>query len=150
MFNLLQGHLLNLMASVAGSLCFLTQFIRLHSLLLVNVISWILLSKKVYLAILTVFLYIIQSVLLLDVQYMIRFLLHSSFHYVLEYLVMLIYLKYLYQSFSMIEANSWVTSSSILWLWILVIWIQLILFLNSLMNSFFSSLFLMITIFSCE
>jgi len=41
------------MASVVGGLCFLTQFIRSHGLLLSKAISWILSSKNVCLADLT-------------------------------------------------------------------------------------------------
>jgi len=37
---------------------------------------------------------------------MARLLLHSLLHHALEHLVMLTLLEYLYQSFSMIEANS--------------------------------------------
>ena len=44
--NSLHSLSLNLMASIAGSLCFMTQFMRFHSLLLNNTISWILLSKN--------------------------------------------------------------------------------------------------------
>ena len=38
------------MAFVAGHFHFLTQFIRFYSLFLDNTISWILLSKKIFLA----------------------------------------------------------------------------------------------------
>ena len=50
------GPLLNLIASVAGSFFFLTQFISSHGPRLLLAISWILSSKKVRLASLTVFL----------------------------------------------------------------------------------------------
>jgi len=92
------------MVSVVGNLYFLTQFIKSHSFLLVNIIFWILFLKNNYLAILTIFLYLIQSVLFLDVWYANKSLLYSLFHYTL---------KYLYQSFSAMEVNSWVTSSNI-------------------------------------
>ena len=128
----------------------MTQFIRFHGFLLVDMISWILLSKNIFLAILTNFLYLVQSVLLLDVWYLVRSLLYSLFHYTLEYLVMLTFLEYLYQNSSAIEANSCVIFSSILQSWIFVILIQLILFLDLLINSFSFSLFLTIACFlSC-
>ena len=49
-----------LIASVAGSFLFLTQFISSHGLQLLFAISWILLSKKVCLVSLTVFLNVFQ------------------------------------------------------------------------------------------
>ena len=54
---------------------------------------------------LTVFLYLIQSVLFLDIWYTDRFLLYSLFYQTLKYLVILTYLVYLYQSSSTIETN---------------------------------------------
>ena len=80
--------LLNLIASIAGDFHFLIQFIRFYGLLLVDIVSWILLSKKILLDVLTNLLYLIYSVLLLDVQYLAKSLLYSSFHHTLEYLVM--------------------------------------------------------------
>ena len=136
--NLLHRCLLNLMAFVAGNFCFLTKFIIFYGLLLVDVISWILLSKNILLAILTNFLYLIQSVLFLDAQYLAKSLIHSLFYHALKYLVMLIYL---YQS-SVIKVNSCVVFSSILQSWILVVLIQPTLFLNLLINYFFFLLFL--------
>ena len=50
------GQLLNLIALVAGSFFFLTQFISFHGPRLLLAISWILSSKKVRLVSLTVFL----------------------------------------------------------------------------------------------
>jgi len=94
--NLLYGCPLNLMAFVAGNFCFLTQFIRFHGLLLVDTISWILLLKNILLAVLTNFLYLIQFVFLLDTWYLAKFLSHSLFNHILENLVMLIFLEYLY------------------------------------------------------
>ena len=55
------------MVSMASSFYFLTQIIRSHGLLLDDVISWILLLKKVLLANLTIFLYLSQLVLLLEI-----------------------------------------------------------------------------------
>jgi len=132
---------------MAGKFCFLTQFIRSHGLLLVNAISWILLSKNICFAVLTIFLYLIQFILFLDVQYVTRSLLYSLFYHALEYLVILTYLECLYHNSSIIEANSQVITSSFSQLRILVISIQLILFLNLLINYFSSSLFLTIVSF---
>ena len=129
---------------MAGKFCFLTQFIKSHSLLLVNAISWILLPKNICFVI---FLYLIQSVLFLYVQYVTRSILHSLFYHILEYLVILTYLECLYHNSSIIEANSQVITSSFSQLRILVISIQLILFLNLLINYFSSSLFLTIVSF---
>jgi len=78
-----------------------------------------LLSKKTCWVFFTVFLYLVQSILLLDVQYTVRSLLQSSFHYALEFLVMLTCLEYLYQSFSIMEANFWVIFFSIMLLWLM-------------------------------
>jgi len=114
--NSLQEFSLNLMASMVGNLHFLTQFIKSHSFLLVDTISWILLSKNNCLAILTIFQYLIQSILFLGIWYVTKSLLYSSFYHTL---------KCLYQSFSVMEANSCIASSSLLQLWILVVLIQL-------------------------
>jgi len=61
-----------------------------------------------------VFIYLIQSVLFLEVWYKDKFLLHSLFYYALEYLVMLTCLAYLYQSSSIIEVNFSIIASRIL------------------------------------
>ena len=55
LFDLLQGWPLNLMASMTGNFCFLTQFIRSYGLLLFKVI----LKNKTCFAALTDFLYVI-------------------------------------------------------------------------------------------
>jgi len=143
-FNLLHGRLLNLMVSMAGSLYFLTQFIKFHGLLLDVVISWILLSKNTLLAILTVFLYLFQLVKLLDFWYVAKSLLNSSFYYALDLLVMLMNFENLFQRFSVIKVNSWVMYLSILHLVTLEVTIKPILHLSLLTNSFSSSLFLTI------
>ena len=141
----MHGQLLYLIASVAGNLHFLTQFIRSYSLLLVNTTSWILLSKKVYLADLIVFIYLIQSVLFLEVWYKDRFLLHSLFYHALECLVILTCLVYLYQSSSMIEVDFFIIASRILQLYILVVLMLFTLFFNLFTNS---SILLFLTIAS--
>ena len=57
------------------------------------------------LAVFTNFLYPIQYVLLLDILYLARSLLHFLFYHTLEYLVMLMFLEYLYQNFSILHTN---------------------------------------------
>ena len=107
-----------------------------------NTISWILLSKKSCFAILTVFLYFIQLVLLLDIWYVAKSLLYSLFHQAFNLLVMLISLENLFQRSSIMKANSWVTCSSCLQLIILVVSIDSNLHMSSLTNSFSLLLFL--------
>jgi len=116
---------------------------RSHSLLLNDTISWILLSKKFLLVNFTIFLYLIQSLLCLDIWYTAKSLLHSLFHHAWDCLVMLTIFENLFQKFSTIVANSWVILSSISQLVILVISIAPNLFLSSLTNYFSSLLFLM-------
>ena len=142
--KLLHNLLLNLIASIAGNLCFLIQFMRSHSLLLVNVISWILLSKKLFLAIFIIFLYLTQLFLCLEIQYTAKSLSHSLFHHTLDCLVILTIFKNLYQWSSTMMVNSWAIYSSVLQLVILVISIEPNIFLSLLIKSFSLSLFLTI------
>ena len=107
--SLLQWYLLNLIASVSGNLCFLTQLIRFYSLLFFDTISWILSLKN---SLLTKFLKFFQSVLDLKIWYTDISLLYSSFHHTLECSVILICLEYLLQSSSVADANSCVILSS--------------------------------------
>ena len=126
--------LLNLMASMTNSFHFLTQFIRSHSLLFLNAISWIYLLKKILLVLLTVPLNLLQSNLDLEVQYSDKSLLHFSFYHDLDCLVILIHFEYLIQSLSMINANSCIILSNDLQSGILVILMYPTLLLSSLMN----------------
>ena len=59
--SLVEGYLLYWRALVAGSLYFLTQFMRFQNLLFLNAISWIFSLKKMYLIFLTNFLNFFQS-----------------------------------------------------------------------------------------
>lgn len=136
-----------MIASMVDKVCFLTQFIRSHSLLLYNIISWILLSKKNLFANLTFFLYLVQSVFLLDMWYITRFLLHSLFHQTFNLLVILISLENWFQRSSTIKANSYIVYSISLQLKMLVITIKPNLHLSFLTNSFSSLLFLTIDYF---
>ena len=70
--NLIHGWPLYLMALIAGSLCFLTQFMSFHGLYFLLVISLILLLKKVCLVFLTVLLNFFQSSRHLDWWYVLR------------------------------------------------------------------------------
>ena len=53
---LIYGYLLNWIISMAGRFCFLTQFIKFHSLQFFDVISWILSSKNDHFVLFTIFL----------------------------------------------------------------------------------------------
>jgi len=81
--------LLYLMASVAGSLRLLTQFINFHGLQLLLATSWILVSKNVLLVSFTTLLNFFQLSRLLDALYSLMARLHSLFHHCLECLVIL-------------------------------------------------------------
>ena len=74
---------------------------------------------------------------------MFNFPLHSLFHYTLECLVVLTYLKYLFQRFSEIATNSCTILSSDLLSEMLVTSILPTIFISSLMKPFSSTLFLM-------
>jgi len=127
---------------MAGSLCFLTQFIRSHGYLFLDMISWIYSSKNDFLVLLTIPLNFFQSEIDLDVKYEFNSLPYSSFHQALEHLVILIYLEYFFQRFSVINTNSYTILSSDLVLCISEVSMLLTLFLSLLMKSFSSSLFL--------
>lgn len=127
---------------MAGSLCFLTQFMRFHECLFLDVISWIFSSKNDFLVLLTIPLNFLEFEIDLDVQYELNSLPYSSFHQALEHLVILTYLEYFFQRFSIINANSYIILSSDLLLCISEVSMLLTLFLSLLTNSFSSSLFL--------
>ena len=130
------------MASMAGNLYFLTQFIRFQGLLFLDAISWIFLSKNDFFVLLTVSLNIFQSKLDLDEQYMFSFLLYSLFHYALKHLVILTHLEYLFQRFSEIAMNSCTILSSNSLSGMLVVLMLPTMFLISLIKPFSSTLFL--------
>jgi len=132
------------MVSIAGSLCFLIQFIKSHNLLFFDMIFWILLSKKDHFVLLTILLNFFQSRLELDILYTIKSLLYSSFYYALEYLVILTYLEYLFQRLSKIDTNSCTTLLSDSLTSLTVMLMLPISFLSLLIKISSSSLFLII------
>ena len=93
--------LLNLIASTAGSLCLLTQFINSHGLRLLFTTSWIFKSKNDLLEFFTTFLNLFQFSRLLVILYSLRDLLQSSFHHCLECFVIFDHLACLFQAWSM-------------------------------------------------
>jgi len=70
---LIHRHLLNWIISMASKLCFLTQFIKFHSLWFFNIISWILSLRNDYFVLFTVFLKSFQFSTLLDNLYFVSF-----------------------------------------------------------------------------
>jgi len=100
--NLMHSHLLNWITLTTKSLYFLTQFINSHGPHFLLVISVILSSKNTHLDFLTVFLKFFQFSRLQNCQYLSRFLWQSSFHHILEYLVILTILECLNQIFSIL------------------------------------------------
>jgi len=139
---------LNLMVSIAGSFWFFTQFIKSHSLLFFDAISWIFSLKNRYLVFLTILLNFLQSVIDLEIQYMDNSLLYSLFYQALEYLVILTCFKCLIQRFSMMVANSCVISSKELLFCISEVSMLPTLIISLLMNSSSSSLFFIIVFYS--
>jgi len=125
-------YLLNLMSFIAGSFHFLTQFIRFHGLLFLDIISWIFLLKKILLAVL---LNLLQSDLNPEIWYTDKSLLHSSFCHALECFIILTCFEHLIQSSSVIDANSYIILSSNSWSRMLVMLICPTLILSSLTNS---------------
>ena len=105
------GWLSYLMASTAGNLCLLTQFMSSQGSWLLLATSWILVSKKALLVVLTIFLNDFQSLRHLDSQYMLRDRLQSSFHYILECFVILTLLALAFQAHLILAANRLTTYS---------------------------------------
>jgi len=93
--NSIQDQPLNKMDLIAGSLCFLIQFISSYGPYFLLAISSILLLKKTHFVFLTVFLNFFQSSKLQDCWYLLISLQQFLFHYTLECLVILTFLKYL-------------------------------------------------------
>ena len=85
----------------------MTQFINSHRPHFLLVILVILLSKKMHLDFLTIFLNFFQFSRLQDYQYLLRFLWQSLFHHTLECLVMLAILECLSQVFLILIESSW-------------------------------------------
>ena len=97
---LIQGWLLYFIILTAGSLHLLTQFIRDHGPLFLLTISCILRSKNDLFIFLTMFLNFFQSSMHFEALYLSRFLLQLLFHQLLDLLVILINLAYLFHRYS--------------------------------------------------
>ena len=109
-----------------------------------DIISWILLSKNVHFNFLTVPLNTFQFFSSLENLYFANFNWYLLFHYTLKCLVILMHFKCLYQMISDLCANFWTADSSDSLLLICSVSILLIVLIKSMMNLYFSSLFLII------
>jgi len=98
--------------SMAGSFCFLTQFMKFQDLWFLDVISWILLLKNTHLVFLTEPLKTFQSSIGLDILYFASFVCHFLFHQTWKYFMILIHFECFYHMRSKFLANSWTVSSS--------------------------------------
>ena len=135
-----QGRPRCVIASVGGSFLFLTQFINSQGPWLLFAISWILLSKKDRLAILTVNLNSFQFSQLLVDLYVSKAWLQDSVHHCLECLVILDFLAFFVHDCSMIDPSWLINHSSFSELSIFDISRDLKLEIMSLMNASFRSL----------
>ena len=100
-----QGQPLCWIASMAGSLHFLTQFMSSQRLWFLATISWILVLKNSCLVFLTMLLKFFQSSTHFETQYLTSLLLHSLFHYDLECFVILMIFEFLNQILSILSVN---------------------------------------------
>ena len=116
--NSMYGHSSYWIASIAGSLCFLTQLISSHGLHFLFVILSIFLLKNERLDFLTILLKFFQFSRVQDCQYFYSICWQSLFHHALEYLVILTVFKYLNQMFSILVTKCWTISSKDLASWI--------------------------------
>ena len=135
------GWLLYLIASTAGNLCLLTQFMSSQGPQLLLATSWILVSKKALLVVLTIFLNNFQSSRHLDSQYILRDRLQSLFHHILECFVILTLLALAFQACLILAANRLITCSRDSRSKRFVVSSDLKTQMTSLMNSSSSSLF---------
>ena len=104
--NSIHSYMLNLITSIASNFLFLTQFIKSHGFLFFDVISCILSLKKALLVLLIELLNFNQSDLDLNVWYMAKFMLYSSFYHAFDCLVMLTHFECLIQRHAVIVAKS--------------------------------------------
>ena len=107
---------------------------RFQDLLFFDMISWILLWKKILLVLLIKSLKSFQLAIDLKEQYTFSLMLHSLFHHALENLVILIFFECLYYRESKIDIFSWTASSRDFLLSISEVLMLPIVFLNSLTN----------------
>ena len=132
---------------MASNLHFLAQFMSSQGPQFLLVISWILVLKNLCLVFLTILLKFSQSLTHFENQYLSSPLLHSSFHHILECLVILTIFKFLNQIFSVLSVNLYMIQ---LRSYLLVIWSvfsSLIAVIISAMNFSSSLLFLTIVYF---
>ena len=117
-----QGRLLYLIASIAGSLCFLTQFIRFHELFFLFEISCIFSLKNSLLVIFTIFSKFFQSSNYLEFLYSSKCLWQILLHHDFECLVMLTIFECLNQISSVWPINSCIvlSRSSTLLIWLVL------------------------------
>ena len=132
---------------MAGSFYFLIQFIRSHSLLFSNKISWILPSNNDHFVFFTIFLRSFQSSTFLDALYAISLSWHLSFYQSLECLIVLIYWEYRYHVDSAISAYSWTMLSRESLSVIITVLILLNFLIKSSINLDLSLLFLIMVCF---
>ena len=132
---------LYLIVLITSNFFLLTQFISSHGSHLLLVISWILILKKDRFVNLTLFLKAFQFSQLLNNWYVIKALLHSSFHQLLDHFVILIHLEFAFQAWSIVKASDVVVSSSLKELTKLSALMLLIAHVTSSMNLDSSSLF---------
>jgi len=142
-----QGCLLYLIALIAGSFLFLTQFMSSQRLLFLPVISWIFALKNSYLVFLTTFLKVFQSSKCLDNLYFSSSLIYSLFHHNFECLVILTIFECLNQILSVLCVNSYTTCSRSFLLVMCSIFNLLTDLVSSAIKFLSSSLFLTIVCF---
>ena len=121
-------------ASIAGSFCFLTQFISSHRLHFLFAISSILSSKKSCFVFLTVLLKLHQFSRLRDNQYLSRDSQYSLFYQALECLVIFTGFKFLCQDFSILDVSIWTISSRFSASWKEDVFTFLMIWMMFLMN----------------
>jgi len=138
--SLIHRHLLYWIASTAGSLRFLTQFISSHGLHFLFVISSILSSKKVCLDFLTMLLKSFQFSRLHVCWYLFSVWWQSLFHQALKCLVILTIFKYLNYMSSILITKYQTTFSKDSASWMDVVFKFLMTWMRSSMNWFSSSL----------
>ena len=133
--------LLYLIVSIAGNFHLLTQFISSQGPQLLLATSWILISKNNLLVDLTIFLNDFQSLIFLNSLYLLRDQLQSSFHHFLECFVMLTFLAFVFQAWSILDASELTTCSKDSWFDRIKVLRNLKITTTSLMNASSSLLF---------
>ena len=135
------GLLLYLIASITGNLYLLTQFISSQGPWLLLATSWILMSKNNLLVDLTILLNSFQSSRFLDSLYLLREWLQSSFHNFLECFVILTFLAFVFQAWSIFDTSKLTTCSKDSWFNRVEVSRDLKMAMTSLTNVSSSSLF---------